>query len=346
VKKKPKGADDFLHEHGATRDHVDGATRDDFEPSGHPKQTLKLRQVVALLDSFTVGVDPIVVDTQLRRIVELLAKADRLTIESARNMTIAAAKAAKIARPAQLVDTAFSALKVETAEDESALAVRLLDPDPDPSPGADDVLSELVDLLRKYVVMPDGAAVLITMWIVHTYLLGSERLDISPILSIVSPVRRCGKTTLLTLLAALVQRGLPVSNITAAALFRVVEKFRPVLLVDECDTFLQTNDELRGLVNSGHTRATAFVLRVEGDEHEVKIFSTWGAKALALIGSPAPTIEDRSTGSSAGRRPRRSRGSASARSTTTSRRSAARWPGGRGIAGPPSRPPTPSSPSI
>jgi hypothetical protein len=296
TKKPPKGADDFLREHGATRANVDGARRDDFDPPGDPKQTLKLRQVAALLAPFLVGVDPVVVDTQLRRIVELLAKADRLTIESARNMAITAAKAAKIPRPVQLVDTAFSVFTAERegAEEDAVLAVRLLDPEPDPSAGGGDVLAEVIAVLRKYVVMPIGADILIAFWALHTYLLTSERLDVSPILSIVSPVRRCGKTTLLSLLTSLVQRGLPVSNITPAAVFRVIEKFHPVLLVDECDAFMQSSDKLRGLVNSGHTRTTAFVLRVEGDDRQVKVFSTWGAKALALIGSPAATIEDRS----------------------------------------------------
>src|SRR4030095_5154033 len=124
-----------------------GARRDDFDPAGDPRQTLKLRQVAQLLEPLRAGVDPVVVDTQLRRIVELLAQADRLTIESARNMAIAAAKAAKIPRPVKLVDTAFSMLRVETTDEESALAVRLLDPEPEPSPGADDVLPEIVALL-------------------------------------------------------------------------------------------------------------------------------------------------------------------------------------------------------
>jgi hypothetical protein len=37
---------------------------------------------------------------------------------------------------------------------------------------------------------------------------------------------------------------------------------RPTLLIDEADTFLQGNDELRGILNSGYTRKTAYVVRV------------------------------------------------------------------------------------
>src|SRR5205807_6503181 len=41
----------------------------------------------------------------------------------------------------------------------------------------------------------------------------------------------------------------------------VIEELQPTLLIDEADTFLQGNDELRGILNSGYSRKTAFVLR-------------------------------------------------------------------------------------
>jgi putative DNA primase/helicase len=75
--------------------------------------------------------------------------------------------------------------------------------------------------------------------------------------------------------------------------FRTIEKHLPTLLIDEADTFLGENEELRGLINSGHTRETAFVVRTVGDDHEPKRFSTWGFKAIAGIGKRAATIEDR-----------------------------------------------------
>ena len=43
--------------------------------------------------------------------------------------------------------------------------------------------------------------------------------------------------------------------------FRVIQETRPTLLIDEADTFLQGNDELRGILNAGYTRDTAFVVR-------------------------------------------------------------------------------------
>jgi putative DNA primase/helicase len=77
-------------------------------------------------------------------------------------------------------------------------------------------------------------------------------------------------------------------------LFRAVEAWSPALLIDEADTFLRNNDELRGIINSGHTRDLAFVIRTVGDDHEPRRFSTWGAKAIASIGKLSDTNADRS----------------------------------------------------
>jgi hypothetical protein len=52
------------------------------------------------------------------------------------------------------------------------------------------------------------------------------------------------------------------ANISSPAFFRVIEEARPTLVIDEADTWLQGNDELRGILNSGYTRKTAFVVRV------------------------------------------------------------------------------------
>jgi putative DNA primase/helicase len=88
-------------------------------------------------------------------------------------------------------------------------------------------------------------------------------------------------------------RPLAASSISAAAVFRTIEKYSPTLIVDEADACLGENEELRGVINSGHTRDTAFVVRTVGDDHQPKRFSTWGFKAIAGIGKRASTIEDR-----------------------------------------------------
>jgi hypothetical protein len=45
-----------------------------------------------------------------------------------------------------------------------------------------------------------------------------------------------------------------------------------VLLIDEADTFLRDNEELRGVLNQGH-RKGGQVIRTAGDDYEPRIFN-------------------------------------------------------------------------
>src|SRR5262249_8428671 len=128
------------------------------------------------------------------------------------------------------------------------------------------------------------------LWAVHAYLI--ERFLVSPRLGVRSPTKRCGKTLFLDVLGRLVPRPLPTANVTPAAIFRVIEAYRPTLLVDEADTFLYDNNELRGVLNSGH-RKGGTVLRTVGDDQEPRAFATSSPCAIALIGDLPDTLNDR-----------------------------------------------------
>ena len=164
-------------------------------------------------------------------------------------------------------------------------------PWPDPVDGAA-LLAALAAELRRYVSAPEAALDGIALWVMHAHC--HEAADVSPVLAITSPEKRCGKTTTLSIVATLVPRALNTANVTPAALFRSVEKWRPTLLIDEADTFLRSSDDLRGILNSGHARQSASILRTVGDEHEPRAFTTWSPKVIALIGRLPGTLTDRS----------------------------------------------------
>jgi putative DNA primase/helicase len=117
--------------------------------------------------------------------------------------------------------------------------------------------------------------------------------DHSPILAPQSPVKRCGKTTLLALVSELVPKPLPAANITSAGVFRAIDQLGPTLLLDEVETFLHAKDELRGVLDLGFTRSSAFVIRAVGEQHEPKPFSTSWPNVAAMIGELPPTLQDR-----------------------------------------------------
>jgi hypothetical protein len=201
---------------------------------------------------------------------------------------------------AKLLEVRVSTLDAEVIarrprhEEVQGMGTPLLFMDLEPWPTVVDgagLLEDLATLFARYALLPAGGADTLAVWVLHTYC--HEAAVISPILCLSSPQKRCGKTTVLSLLRAVVSRALPTSNITAAALFRAIELWRPTLLVDEADSFLRDNEELRGILNSGHTRETAFVIRTVGEAHEPRAFCTWTPKAIALIGAMPATLTDR-----------------------------------------------------
>ncbi len=180
----------------------------------------------------------------------------------------------------------------EARKDIQTNGFNLHDPNPYSAPvnGAD-LLDKIVIILKRYLVLPEHAVETIALWILFTYVIDSVR--ICTMLAITSPEKRCGKTSTLAVLLKLCSKALPASNISPAALFRTTEKLKPTLLIDEADTFLRNSEEMRGIINSGHTREMAFTIRTVGDNYEPKHFSTWGAKVIATIGKLKDTIMDR-----------------------------------------------------
>lgn len=191
------------------------------------------------------------------------------------------------------VDNAVKALRPATEGSGTSLDLADAEPWPEPVVGAE-LLSDITAAVMSHVILPVETARAIALWAAFSYTL--DGFFFAPRLLIKSPQKRCGKTTLLDVLIELCRRPLPASNITSAALFRTIEQASPTILLDEADTFMRDNEELRGLVNSGHRRSLAFVIRtveVNG-EHEPRKFSTWCAMAIAGIGRQHGTIEDRS----------------------------------------------------
>jgi putative DNA primase/helicase len=232
--------------------------------------------------------EPELSDADCNAEIQRLAKLSLIQYERQRE-----AAAACLTMRSTLLDRLVTAARGNSDGDgKQGRALNLPEPEqwPDPVDGAD-LLDDLSAALRRHVVMHGREADTAALWVVHSYLL--DNFGISPRLAITSPEKQCGKTTLLDVLACLVWRRLPTANVTAAAIFRVVDKARPTLLIDEADTFLPDNEELRGILNAGHRRG-GFVTRTVGDDHEPRQFSTYSACALALIGHLPSTLTDRS----------------------------------------------------
>jgi hypothetical protein len=219
------------------------------------------------------------VDAEIAR----LASLDAVTYERERK-----GAATELVLSVGFVDRAVKAVREERSAGSDGPPE--IEPWPHGVDGAE-LLDEIAATIRRHVGVPTRAEEAIALWIVHAHCF--EVSPITPRLAIKSPTPECGKTTLLNIVESMVPRALNASNITAAAVFRAVEKWRPTLIVDEADTFLPNNEELRGILNSGHAR-NGGVVRTVGDDHEPRRFSTWCPVAVALIGKLPATLASRS----------------------------------------------------
>lgn len=187
------------------------------------------------------------------------------------------------------LDRLVKAIRKDDVETDSGLTE--IEPWPDPV-NPSEVLSEIAVTVRRFIVCQPETANAVALWAAMTWFI--DVVLVAPLAVITAPEKRCGKSQMLFLLGRLVNRPLAASNISPSALFRAIDAWRPTLLIDEADSFMRENEELRGILNCGHTRDSAYVVRVVGENFTPTRFNVWGAKALAGIGHLADTLMDRS----------------------------------------------------
>ena len=114
------------------------------------------------------------------------------------------------------------------------------------------------------MILSNEAATVVALWILFSWVHDTAAVH-SPILLVTSAEPNSGKTTLLNLIGFLGQRAISTVGVSEAALFRSVERWTPLILVDEADVILVDNEPLRAIVNSGYTRGIG-VLRCIGPD--------------------------------------------------------------------------------
>lgn len=164
-----------------------------------------------------------------------------------------------------------------------------------------EVLDEVVAFIDRFMALSAEQLDALALWIAHTYAV--EYFDVVAYLFVTSAEKRSGKTLLLDLLDRLVLRGRSTTNISPAALYRMIGEQHPTLLIDEADTIFAAKgknsdpakSDLVGLINAGFRRGRP-AYRMGGPNMRVlEEFDPFGPKALAGIGRCLPdTTEDRS----------------------------------------------------
>lgn len=198
-------------------------------------------------------------------------------------------KAVATMRDVQQRLTTLAAMADGTQADDSIVSA---DPEPWPEPvGTDALLNEITHIFSRYVILPGHGAEALALWTLHTYVF--EHGNFSPILALISPEKRCGKSTTLHLADSLTRRSLVTSNVSPAALFRVIEDQKPTMLIDEFDSLsADRQEEMRNILNGGHSRKGK-TIRCVGDDNKPKAFCVYCPKMVASIGDLPETMMDR-----------------------------------------------------
>lgn len=155
-------------------------------------------------------------------------------------------------------------------------------------------VEEICEWICRYMAIPEDSAVVVATWIVAARFMAVW--DRFPHLAIQSPEKRCGKTRLLELLEWLVHEPLFTSNISPAALFRVIVDKRPTLLLDEAQQLIREGFEILREILCAAITHNATIVRCSGKDHEPKEFPIFCPKVVALIGKLDGVLSDRCLG--------------------------------------------------
>ena len=182
-------------------------------------------------------------------------------------------------------------------EDDPALLAKAEAVRDSPFPAEDGAAAvrDLEAFLVRYVVLPRKTALPLALWIIATYIF--EVFDAFAYLAVSSPLPQCGKTRLLEILEMVVSNPRRASNISEAALFRVIEKSKPTLMLDEAETLKGKSERaqyLRQILNAGNRQGGSVTRCVgQGASFDVKEFSVFCPKVVCGIGTFPQTIADR-----------------------------------------------------
>jgi putative DNA primase/helicase len=245
-----------------------------------PAETLKqLSDKARTIGVFTRPCDVEIVENELARIALSRPRLSQLCKEFGPPLRVAAGK---------LED---SVLQIKGANKGDGRFAKPPEPWPDKVDGAE-LAAEVFAAIKAHIVVNEHQIVAITLWLFAGYCI--DAFDLFPLLTTLSPTKRCGKTQLMLLLGDLALKPILGGSYSTASLFRIMDKYQPTMLGDEIDKWLPDNKEIQGVINLGYTRKTALIPRCEGENNEIRFFSSWGPKALFGIGTADDQIIDRS----------------------------------------------------
>src|SRR6266542_3167282 len=125
-------------------------------------------------------------------VISELASLDALEYELQRD-TAAAGLGIRVSA----LDKLVKGQRAVTEDENTTLPHWNVEPSAEPVDGAT-LLNNLRQVFRRYVVLPTGADIALPLWVLHAWTMDAG--DVSPLMVLVSPTKRCGKTSVLIVL--------------------------------------------------------------------------------------------------------------------------------------------------
>jgi hypothetical protein len=146
------------------------------------------------------------------------------------------------------------------------------------------LLEELIAQLQRFIVFRHSTdATAVALWLTFSWIHAVA--THSPNLAATSPEPDCGKSTLMGVLGRLTPRPFTSVELTGPALYRIVDRDHPTMIIDEADDLFHRKPDLRHVINAGWSRGTKIPRVVQG---VVREFDPFCPKAIALKGTEMP----------------------------------------------------------
>src|SRR5262245_3828317 len=173
-------------------------------------------------------------------------------------------------------------------EFEVFLAGRTIPEDLTPWPDPVDTAELLVAIeakFRRYVVASDAIVMASVLYAPFTYVV--EVATHAPKLVYTFPTKEAGKSTALHVQRRMVQRAYPAVEVTGAVLYRIIDRLKPTLCLDEADTLFNRRTALAHIINESWSNSGTKIPRT-GPHGEILEFDPYGAQIISMRGLNMP----------------------------------------------------------
>lgn len=165
------------------------------------------------------------------------------------------------------------------------------------SPTGRELFDQSRTMIRAHTWISRAQEITVTLWAWHTHVF--DIWDDTPYLHFTSADVSCGKTKTMKLVGCLCANPRPCGTISVAAIYRVIDKWRPTIMFDEADNLIRGDSEVAqtilGVLNSGSSLGTPAVRMVgSGTNMEPAEFEMFGPKAFTAVNKLPSSISSRS----------------------------------------------------